>query len=68
MNAASSEEASGFARHRSEGASRHWRAWLAAESPGLDWLAAETCTSPARSPDGSTLAVISDRDGTPGSD
>ena len=65
MNAASSEEASGFARHRSEGASRHWRARLAAESPGLDWLTAETCTSPALSPDGSTLAVVSDRDGTP---
>jgi dipeptidyl aminopeptidase/acylaminoacyl peptidase len=31
----------------------------------LDWLAAETCTSPALSPDGSTLAVVSDRDGTP---
>ena len=60
MGAASSEEASGFTRRR--------RARLAAESPGLDWLAAETCTSPARSPDGSTLAVISDRDGTPGSD
>lgn len=30
-----------------------------------DWLAAETCTSPALSPDGSTLAVVSDRDGTP---
>ncbi|MBV8541397.1 MAG: S9 family peptidase [Pseudonocardiales bacterium] len=36
-----------------------------AELPGLDWLAAETCTSPALSPDGSTLAVVSDRDGTP---
>jgi dipeptidyl aminopeptidase/acylaminoacyl peptidase len=30
------------------------------------WLVAETCTSPALSPDGSTLAVVSDRDGTPG--
>lgn len=30
-----------------------------------DWLAAETCTSPALSPDGSTLAVVSDRDGVP---
>ena len=57
MNAANSEGASGFARHR--------RARLAAELPGLDWLAAETCTSPALSPDGSTLAVVSDRDGTP---
>lgn len=58
MDAASTEQASGFARRR--------QARLAAESPGLDWLAAETCTSPALSPDGSTLAVVSDRDGTPG--
>ncbi|MDQ3761775.1 MAG: prolyl oligopeptidase family serine peptidase [Actinomycetota bacterium] len=57
MDAASSEEVSGFARRR--------RAQLAAELSGLDWLAAETCTSPALSPDGSTLAVVSDRDGTP---
>ncbi|MGH3835504.1 MAG: prolyl oligopeptidase family serine peptidase [Pseudonocardiaceae bacterium] len=58
MNAASSEEeATGFARRR--------RARLAAELSGLDWLAAETCTSPALSPGGSTLAVVSDRDGTP---
>ncbi len=57
MNAASSEEASGFARRR--------RARLAAELPGIDWLAAETCTSPVLSPDGTTLAVVSDRDGTP---
>jgi dipeptidyl aminopeptidase/acylaminoacyl peptidase len=57
MNAASFEEDSGFARHR--------RARLAAELPGLDWLAAETCTSPALAPDGNTLAVVSDRDGTP---
>jgi dipeptidyl aminopeptidase/acylaminoacyl peptidase len=57
VNAASSEPASGFARRR--------RARLTAELSGLDWIAAETCTSPALSPDGSTLAVISDRDGTP---
>lgn len=57
MNPASSEEVSGFARHR--------RARFAAELPGLDWLAAETCTSPALSPDANTLAVVSDRDGTP---
>ena len=57
MNAASSDKASGFMRHR--------RARLAAELPGLGWLAAETCTSPALSPDGTTLAVVSDRDGTP---
>ena len=42
---------------------RHAR--LAAEMPGLDWLAAETCTSPALAPDGSALAMVSDRDGTP---
>jgi dipeptidyl aminopeptidase/acylaminoacyl peptidase len=58
VNAASFEEVSGFARHR--------RVRLAAESPGPDWLAAETCTSPALSPDAHTLAVVSDRDGTPG--
>ena len=57
MNAASFEETSGFARYR--------RTQLAAELPGLNWLAAETCTSPALSPDGSTLAVVSDRDGIP---
>ncbi|MGH3885815.1 MAG: S9 family peptidase [Pseudonocardiaceae bacterium] len=57
MDPASSEEASGFARRR--------RARLTAELSGLDWLAAETCTSPALSPGGSTLAVVSDRDGTP---
>ncbi|HSL07526.1 MAG TPA: prolyl oligopeptidase family serine peptidase [Pseudonocardiaceae bacterium] len=57
MNAARSEEASGFAPRR--------RARLAAELTGLDWLAAETCTSPTLSPGGSTLAVVSDRDGTP---
>ena len=57
MNAARSEEASGFARRR--------RVRLAAELTGLDWLAAETCTSPTLSPGGSTLAVVSDRDGTP---
>ncbi|HEX2262725.1 MAG TPA: prolyl oligopeptidase family serine peptidase, partial [Pseudonocardiaceae bacterium] len=38
----------------------------AAALSGLDWLVAETCTSPALSPDGATLAVVSDRDGTPG--
>ncbi|MGH3787947.1 MAG: S9 family peptidase [Pseudonocardiaceae bacterium] len=58
MEAAGSGEASGFARRR--------LARLAAELPGLDWLAAESCTSPALSPNGSTLAVVSDRDGTPG--
>ncbi|MGH3778903.1 MAG: WD40 repeat domain-containing protein, partial [Pseudonocardiaceae bacterium] len=60
MSSASPEEAaeaSGFARRR--------RARLAAELSGLDWLAAETCTSPALSPGGSTLAVVSDRDGAP---
>lgn len=55
---ASSGQASGFTRRR--------RARLATEWSGLDWLAAETCTSPAPSPDGSTLAVVSDRDGAPG--
>ena len=61
MDVASPEkdyEAGGFTRRR--------RTRLATEWPGLDWLAAETCTSPALSPDGSTLAVISDRDSTPG--
>jgi dipeptidyl aminopeptidase/acylaminoacyl peptidase len=57
VDAASSEEASGFAWHR--------RARLAGEWSGLDWLVAETCISPALAPDGSTLAVVSDRDGTP---
>ena len=56
MNVASSEQASGVMR-------RH--AQFAAELPGPDWLAAETCTSPTLSPGGSTLAVVSDRDGTP---
>ncbi|MGQ0777580.1 MAG: S9 family peptidase [Pseudonocardiales bacterium] len=55
--ASGAEAVSGFGRRR--------RARLAAELPGLDWLAGETCTSPALSPDGSTLAVVSDRDGTP---
>jgi len=54
---ASSEGATGFARRR--------RDRFAAASPGLDWLAAETCISPALSPDGMTLAVVSDRDGAP---
>ncbi len=57
MDEAGCGEADGFARRR--------RARLAAELPGLDWLAGETCTSPALSPDGSTLALVSDRDGTP---
>ncbi|MGH3693154.1 MAG: prolyl oligopeptidase family serine peptidase [Pseudonocardiaceae bacterium] len=57
MSAASSADDSSFAQRR--------RARLTAEMPGLDWLAAQTCTSPALSPDGSTLAVVSDRDGTP---
>lgn len=54
---ANSAEASGFARRR--------RARLVSTVPGAGWLAAETCASPALSPDGSTLAVVSDRDGTP---
>ncbi|MGH3785509.1 MAG: prolyl oligopeptidase family serine peptidase [Pseudonocardiaceae bacterium] len=57
MEVASSDEAGGFTRRR--------RARLAAELPGVGWLAGETCTSPALSPDGSTLAVVSDRDGIP---
>jgi dipeptidyl aminopeptidase/acylaminoacyl peptidase len=57
VNAASSGETSDFAGRR--------RARLAGELPGLGWLAAETCTSPALSPDGNTLAVVSDRDGAP---
>ncbi|HEY6422172.1 MAG TPA: prolyl oligopeptidase family serine peptidase [Pseudonocardiaceae bacterium] len=56
MNPASSEQVGGFPPRRAQ---------HAAELPGLDWLAAETCTSPALSPDGSTLAVVSDRDGWP---
>jgi len=57
LSAASSDEAGGFTRRR-------W-ARLAAEFPDLDWLAGQTCTSPALSPDSSTLAVVSDRDGAP---
>jgi dipeptidyl aminopeptidase/acylaminoacyl peptidase len=38
---------------------------LAAELPSPDWLGAETCSSPTLSPDAHTLAVVSDRDGTP---
>jgi dipeptidyl aminopeptidase/acylaminoacyl peptidase len=57
MDPASSYGGNGFARRR--------QVRLAAEFPGLDWLAAQTCTSPALSPDGSALAVVSDRDGTP---
>ncbi|MDQ2792090.1 MAG: hypothetical protein M3Y73_21195, partial [Actinomycetota bacterium] len=57
MNAANSGETSGFGPRR--------RAQLAGELPDLGWLAAETCTSPALSPDGNTLAVVSDRDGAP---
>ncbi|MDQ2881532.1 MAG: S9 family peptidase [Actinomycetota bacterium] len=57
MNAANSGETSGFGRRR--------RDRLSGELPGLGWLAAETCTSPALSPDGHMLAVISDRDGAP---
>ena len=58
MDVAGSGEVNGFAQRR--------RARLAAALSGLDWLVAETCTSPALSPDGATLAVVSDRDGTPG--
>lgn len=58
MDVAGFGQANGFARRR--------RPRLAAGLSGLDWLAAETCTSPALSPDGCTLAVVSDRDGTPG--
>ncbi|MGH3782414.1 MAG: S9 family peptidase [Pseudonocardiaceae bacterium] len=57
MNAASSGETSGVARRR--------RDRLASDLPGLNWLTAETCTSPALSPDGNALAVVSDRDGAP---
>ncbi|MCW2632241.1 MAG: putative acylaminoacyl-peptidase [Pseudonocardia sp.] len=57
MSVARGDEAGDFAGRR--------HARLAAELPGLDWLAAETCTSPALAPDGSALAVVSDRDGTP---
>jgi dipeptidyl aminopeptidase/acylaminoacyl peptidase len=55
---ASSEGASDLARRRLDR--------MAGASPSLDWLAAEICISPALSPDGRTLAVVSDRDGTPG--
>jgi dipeptidyl aminopeptidase/acylaminoacyl peptidase len=58
VDVAGSGQANGFARRPPPR--------LAAELPGLDWLAAEICTSPALSPDGVTLAVVSDRDGTPG--
>jgi dipeptidyl aminopeptidase/acylaminoacyl peptidase len=58
VDVAGSGEVNGFAQRR--------RARLAAALSGLDWLVAETCTSPALSPDGATLAVVSDRDGTPG--
>ena len=51
------EEAGDFARRR--------QARLASVASSVSWLAAETCTSPALSPDGSSLAVVSDRDGTP---
>lgn len=57
MNAASPHQAGGFTRRR--------QLRRAVEVSGLDWFAAETCTSPALSPDSSTLAVVSDRDGTP---
>jgi dipeptidyl aminopeptidase/acylaminoacyl peptidase len=62
VSVANSDGTNGFARHR-------WGQLTAelpsATSSGFDWLAGETCTSPALSPDGSTLAVVSDRDGTP---
>jgi dipeptidyl aminopeptidase/acylaminoacyl peptidase len=54
---ASLEGTSDFARRRLDR--------LGAASPFLDWLAAEICISPSLSPDGRTLAVVSDRDGTP---
>jgi dipeptidyl aminopeptidase/acylaminoacyl peptidase len=54
---ANSVEESGFARRR--------RIRLGSSVASVSWLDAETCTSPALSPDGSTLAVVSDRDGTP---
>ena len=44
---------------------RHRRARFISALPGLSWLAAETCISPVLSSDGDTLAVVSDRDGTP---
>ncbi len=53
----SAAEAGGFAQRR--------LIQLAADRPDVDWLAAQTCTSPALSPDGATLAVVCDRDGTP---
>jgi dipeptidyl aminopeptidase/acylaminoacyl peptidase len=64
---ASSERASDLARRRRDrlAAASPGLDWLAAASPGLDWLAAETCISPVLSPDGRTLAVVSDRDGAP---
>ncbi|HET9254353.1 MAG TPA: S9 family peptidase [Pseudonocardiaceae bacterium] len=50
-------EASAFTQRR--------LARLVSSMPGVGWLAGETCTSPALSPDGRTLAVVSDRDGIP---
>ncbi len=47
------------------GFTRRQRARLTAGSAGPDWLVAQACTSPALSPDGSTLAVVSDHDGAP---
>lgn len=57
MNA---ESAGSFTRLVSRG-----RASRIPDVPDLDWLAAQTCTSPALSRDGTTLAVVSDRDGAP---
>jgi dipeptidyl aminopeptidase/acylaminoacyl peptidase len=67
VNAAGSEGTNGFAWHRRGQLTAELPSAKlpSAELPSRDWLAAETCTSPALSPDGSTLAVVSDRDGTP---
>ncbi|MDQ3885552.1 MAG: prolyl oligopeptidase family serine peptidase [Actinomycetota bacterium] len=48
----------------SDFADRRW-AQRRVEWDKLDWLDAESATSPALSPDGETLAYVSDRDGRP---